>query len=132
MNVLEQFLESLNKGSVPNHFTKGMGELIKKAREEAGLSQRELSSLIYRRQAALSEMENGLMQPDAGTLFILSSILKKPITYFYPAPFKLDHQTEELSEMEKELIIQVEQLSEDDLKRIIAQVKALVSLNKNN
>ncbi len=128
MNVLDQLLENLNKGSVPNHFTSGMGELIRKAREEAGLSQRDLASKIYRRQAALSEMENGLMQPDAETLLNFSHHLGKPITYFYPAPYKPDLQSEELSEKEKELLIQTRRLSEDDLRRIIAQVKAVVDL----
>ncbi len=128
MNFLDQFLESLNKDEDPNRFTKGMGELIRKAREESGYSQRELASLIYRRQAALSEMENGLMQPDAGTLFILSRILNKPITYFYPEPYKPDPQNEELSESEKELLIQSQRLSDDDLRRIIAQVKAIAEL----
>jgi transcriptional regulator with XRE-family HTH domain len=130
MNVLDQFLESLNKGSLPNHFTKGMGELIRKAREESGFNQRELANMIYRRQAALSEMENGLMQPDAGTLFILSSVLKKPINYFFPAPYKPDIQTEELTEIETELLIQARRLSKEDQKRIIAQVKAIGDMIK--
>ncbi len=132
MNPFEQLMENLNKGSVPNHLTRGMGELIRKAREETGLSQRELANLIYRRQAALSEMENGLMQPDAGTLLLLSYNLNKPITYFYPAPYKPFPHDEKLSEKEVELLIQIKRLSEEDVKRVIAQVKALGDLSEQD
>ena len=103
MKLLDQLLEILSEGEKPNRFTKSMGDLIRKAREEASLSQRQLAELIYRRQAALSEMENGLMQPDAETLLLLSDRLKKPIVYFYPSPWKPDPLGEDLNEKEKEL-----------------------------
>lgn len=60
-----------------------MGELIRKAREEAGFSQRELAERIYRCQAALSDMENGKMEPNASTLTLLSHYLNMSITYFF-------------------------------------------------
>lgn len=128
MNFLDQLLENLNKGSVPNHFTRAMGELIKKAREESGYSQRELASKIYRRQAALSEMENGLMQPDAETLLTLSYYLKKPISYFFPKRYMPEPEEDSLSEEEKSLLMEVRRLDEDDLKRVIAQVRAIAQL----
>jgi len=105
-----------------------MGDLIRKAREEASLSQRQLAELVYRRQAALSEMENGLMQPDAETLLLLSDRLIKPIGYFYPSPWKPDLVGEDLNEKEKELIIQSKRLTKDDLNRIITQIKALADM----
>lgn len=129
MNLLDQFLESISKGSVPNKFTTSMGDLIRKAREDAGFSQRELASKIYRRQAALSEMENGLMQPDAETLLILSYYLKKPISYFFPKHLLPEPEANELSETEKSLLMEARQLDEDDLKRVIAQVRAIAQLN---
>jgi transcriptional regulator with XRE-family HTH domain len=61
-----------------------MGELIFKAREEAGFSQRVLAGRIYRRQVALSDMENGKMETNASTLVYLAFNLNKPITYFPP------------------------------------------------
>lgn len=84
---------------------------------------------IYRRQAALSEMENGLMQPDAETLLGLCYNLDKPIAYFYPFPYKPFPFSENFSENELELLIQVRRLSEDDLKKVIAQVRALGDLD---
>lgn len=102
-----------------------MGNLIRKAREEAGFSQRELASKIYRRQAALSEMENGLMQPDAETLLIMSYYLNKPISYFFPKNLLPEPEADELTETEKSLLMEARLLDEDDLKRIIAQVRAI-------
>lgn len=128
MRFVDRVLEKASQGDKPNKFTLGMGDLVRNAREEMGLTQRELAALIYRRQAALSAIENGLMQPDAETLLLLSHHLQKPIGYFYPQPFKPDISLEDLSEDEKSLIIQTRRLSNDDLKRIIAQAKALVEL----
>lgn len=128
MNLLDQLLEKLAEGDKPNKFTRGMGVLIRSAREDVGFSQRDLAEKIYRRQAALSEMENGLMEPDAETLLYLSYHLNKPIAYFYPAPYKPDIQPGDLSEKENELLIQARRLPEEDLKRIIAQVRALAEL----
>lgn len=129
MPLFDQLLEKLSTGDKPNQFTLGMGSLIKKAREESGFTQRELASKIYRRQAALSAIENGLMQPDAETLLLLSHFLHKPLDHFYPKPFKPDLSLDDLSEDEKSLIIQTRRLSNDDLKRIIAQVKAIAQIN---
>lgn len=126
MKLADQVLEKFSRGDKPNKFTLGMGDLIRKAREESGLTQRELASKIYRRQAALSEIENGLMQPDAETLLLLSHHLHEPIGYFYPQPFKPDISLEDLSADEKNLIFQTRRLSDDDLKRFIAFVKALI------
>ena len=130
MNFIDAFLDKTLAGDMPNKFTLGMGKQIRAAREEAGYSQRDLSSLIYRRQAALSSMENGLMQPDAETLLLLAYNLKKPISYFFPAPFKPDIDINELSEKEKELLFLSRQLLDEDLLRIIAQIKGLVNFAK--
>ena len=129
MNLFDQLLEKLSAGEKPNQFTLGMGSLIRKAREESGFNQRELARKIYRRQAALSEIENGLMQPDAETLLAFSYHLHKPLNYFFPEPYKPDPEIDTLTEDEKTLIIQARCLSEDDLKRFIAQVKAIAQIN---
>jgi len=108
----------------PNKFTIGMGKLIRAAREEAGYSQRELAELIYRRQAALSDMENGKMEPDASTLLLLSNILKKPMSYWFPSPWKPE-SFEEMTEDEHELLMQTRKLEATEIKKIVAQIKAL-------
>lgn len=128
MNILEKLFE--DRGSMPNSFTLGMGELIHKAREEAGMSQAKLAENIYRRQASLSAMENGKMQPDAETLMMLALILRKPVAYFFPGPYGEYIRQEGLSDLEQELLFQTRRLDEEDVKRIITQVRALADFQQ--
>ena len=74
----------MNKLSIPNVFTKGMGKLIKKAREEKGMNQSQLAEKISRRQATVSDMENGKIEIGILTLVLLSIELDKPISFFIP------------------------------------------------
>ena len=128
MKLLEPLLEKLSAGDIPNKFTLKMGELIRKAREEAGFSQRELAERIYRRQAALSDMENGKMEPYASTLVYLAFNLNKPISYFFPKPYNPEGNRDDLSDTEKEILIYAKLLDTDNQVRILAQVKALSKL----
>ncbi len=129
MKLIDNFLEKLSAGDLPNKFTLSMGELIRKAREEAGYSQRELAERIYRRQAALSDIENGKMEPNASTLVYLAFNLKKPISYFFPKQYKPEIDISELSTLENEILIYLKQLDERDLIKILAQVKVLSKLD---
>ncbi|MHA1280750.1 MAG: helix-turn-helix domain-containing protein [Candidatus Helarchaeota archaeon] len=128
MKFLDSLLENLSAGDLPNKFTLAMGKLIRQAREEMGFSQRELASKIYRRQAALSEMENGKMEPSASTLMSLSYHLNKPISYYFPDQFALEKNLGELTDLEKEIIIYAKQLDRRDQVRILVQLKALSDL----
>jgi len=110
----------------PNKFTKYMGDAIKKAREELGMSQEELSKNIYKRRATLSDIENGKSEPDAGTLAILAHTLKKPLSYFYPQFLYQDIKQEDLSPLEFELLKYFDDIWGDDLKKAgINQIRAL-------
>jgi len=93
-----------DKEPIPNNFTIAMGELIRKAREEAGFSQADLAENIYRRRATLSDMENGKVEVSSGTLALLSGALDKPITYFYPAFLYKEPKPEDFSPLEQELL----------------------------
>lgn len=115
-------------GSMPNKFTLGMGDLIRKARLEAKLSQADLARYINRRQASLSDMENGKMQPDAETLMDLSVVLAKPLTYFFPSPYGDELRTDKIDDVEKELLLLARRLPKEDLKRLIALAKALADV----
>jgi transcriptional regulator with XRE-family HTH domain len=125
MNLIDGLLEKLTAGDMPNHFTRAMGELIRQAREEAGFSQRELSEKIYRRQAALSDMENGKMEPNASTLVYLAFNLNKPISYFFPRPYSPESNLEKLSDLEKEILLYAKKLDQRDQLKIAAQLRAL-------
>ena len=58
-----------------------LGEKIKKARLEAGLSQRQLCGEEVTRNM-LSQIENGAAQPSMGTLSYFAARLGKPVSYF--------------------------------------------------
>jgi transcriptional regulator with XRE-family HTH domain len=107
----------------PNKFTRAMGQLIKDARDERDLSQTELSELVYRRQAAISEMETGKMEADASTLMLLAAALEKPLTYFFPRPWVRHVPQEDLSPVEQELITEFRQLPELEQRMIVEEVK---------
>lgn len=81
-----EFLQQLrrNQLSTPNLFTIGMGELIRQARENIGLSQADLAKALNRRQGTISDIENGKSDISITTLVQFAIELKKPISYFFP------------------------------------------------
>ena len=83
----EEFLEKLqsNELTIPNEFTEEMGKLIKAAREEKGLSQTQLAEKLSRRQATISDFENGKIEIGILTLVHLAIVFGKPISYFIPS-----------------------------------------------
>lgn len=58
-----------------------LGEKLLKARQEAGLSQRQLCGEVITRNM-LSQIEHGTAKPSMDTLKYLASRLEKPISYF--------------------------------------------------
>ena len=118
------------KDELPNKFSIAMGELIRQARIEAKMSQAELAEKAYFRQAAISQIETGKRDVTASEIVYLSYALNKPITYFYPMHiFNIDINRDEISTIEEELLIHVRKLSSDDLRKLLAQVKALADLS---
>jgi transcriptional regulator with XRE-family HTH domain len=80
------FLEKLQKNELqmPNEFTKEMGNLIKKARDEKNLNQSQLADKLSRSQATISDIENGKIEVSTLTLVLFAIELNKPISYFIP------------------------------------------------
>ncbi len=113
-------------GKAPNKYTIAMGELIRKAREEAGLSQEELGEKIYRKRLAVSEMENGKVEFSAWVLPNLAHALKKPISYFFPGNLSQDIPQENLSPLEHELLLYFREIWDDTLQRLaVKQIKII-------
>lgn len=81
-----EFLKQIRAGDLttPNEFTIEMGKLLKKAREEKGISQKQLAENLSRRQATISDLENGKIEIGILFLVLLSLELNKPISYFIP------------------------------------------------
>jgi len=125
--VLEKLANLISdKIPTPNKFTRAMGELIRQAREEAGLSQAELARLIYRRQATISDIENGKSEVSAGTLTLLAAALDKPIIYFFPRWILRELKAEDLDIEEQELLLHFRHISDKRLRRLaIRQLKLL-------
>ena len=117
-----------DRQQLPNKFTKAFGDLIRRAREGAGMSQAELADAIYRRQASISDMENGKMEANATTIMMLSFVLKKPLSYFFPEGWISDLPPEKLSSEEQALLIQAHRLDDYDIKRLTAQARVLADL----
>ena len=115
-----------DKDPTPNKFTIAMGELIRKAREEAGMSQAELAQMIYRRQATLSDIENGKTEANTSTLILLAAALDKPPSYFYPPFVYREMKPDKLSPLEQDLLTAFQNIWSDHLKKVaIDQVRTL-------
>lgn len=118
------------KDRLPNKFSIAMGDLIRQARIEVNMSQAELAEKAYFRQAAISQIETGKRDVTASEIIYLSYALNKPITYFYSAYIiNIKTEDDQLSILEQELLIQAKRLNPDDLKRLIAQARALADLD---
>jgi transcriptional regulator with XRE-family HTH domain len=129
--ALEKFLDYLAYGEPrPNKFTIFLGEQIKKAREESKMSQKDLAELIYKRQATVSDIENGKGEVDSSTLALLAHVLNKPFGYFYPWYLYKEITQESLTPLENELIIQFRQIWDDTLRKLaIDQIRVLGEFN---
>jgi transcriptional regulator with XRE-family HTH domain len=114
---------------LPTAFTQALGQRIRQAREERGLSQKALAELIDRRQGAVSDMENGKTEPDATTLVLLAEALEKPVTFFFPPPWGPRVSRGDLTYDEQALLLEFRRLASDEHRKIaISQVAALADL----
>lgn len=130
MGTLLELIKS-DKHKLPNKFTIALGDLIRQARNEAKMSQNDLAWSAYFNQASISQIETGKRSVTAEEIVYLSVALNKPISYFFSSVQVLQNDASELTLLEKELLIQARKLDADNLKRIIAQVKALADMNLN-
>jgi len=129
--IADYFAESAE--TRPNKFTIYMGNAIRTAREEAGISQSKLAQLIYKRRATLSAMENGKTEPNASTLSLLSYYLKKPFGYFYERELLEELVKEDMTPLSIEMQMHFEQLLGDELKILALNiVKAMDKVDLSN
>ncbi len=129
--MIEKFLDSIKDESsyLPNKFTIALGDRIRKARLEAGLSQANLAKKSYFRQSSISKIESGVRSISAEEILYFSYALDKPILYFFPEEFQDKISTEDLTILEQELLTQAQRLNMDDLRKLIAQARALADFN---
>jgi transcriptional regulator with XRE-family HTH domain len=110
---------------LPNKFTIALGELIRKARIDAKISQAELAERAHLKQSSISKIETGVRPVSTEELLYLSDGLDKPISYFFPKEFTEELGSDEANELEEELLIQARRLRLEDLRKLIAQTKAI-------
>lgn len=65
-----------------SEFDMALGERIRKARQEAGVSQQILADFINSSQNAISQYESGTRSVSLETLVRIARHLKKPLSYF--------------------------------------------------
>lgn len=126
--VLDKLLEWLTPDEpLPNKFTIYMGEKIREARVDLGISQQDLANRIYKRQAALSDYENGKAIVNSDTLAFLAVILNKPLEYFYPHYDYWRITPGELSPYEDEVIknLRYHVVSDQFRKLVVDIIKAI-------
>jgi transcriptional regulator with XRE-family HTH domain len=101
-----EFFRKLKKNeiSTPNTFTVGMGELIREAREQKGLSQSDLAEKLNKRQGTISDIENGKSEIGVLTLAQFSIELNKPISYFFPVSFLLENLHDVKSPFQRQML----------------------------
>lgn len=116
------------KAEIPNKFTLAMGKLVREARQEANITQGELAKRAFMRQATVSDIENGKREATSSDVVYLSGALEKPIGYFYPLFSKYNDDSGKLTELEQELLLHARKLTDDDLRKIIVQIRALAEL----
>lgn len=125
--MLQKILDSIYDESpnLPNKYTNALGNRIRKARLEAKMSQTELAEKAYLRQSSISKIEAGTRSVLSEEILYLSYALDKPINYFFPKEFTHELSENELTQLEKELLMQARKLSRDDLRKLIAQARAI-------
>lgn len=119
------------KDEIPNKFTIAVGELIRKARIEAKMSQAELAEAAYMRQAAISLLELGKRDITASEIVYLSNALNKPISYFYPKWRGRNIEEDSLSDFEKEMILVARNLDSTDRERLLIIARAFANNERN-
>ncbi len=86
-------------------FAKKIGKKIRYAREEAGLSQRQLGDMIALSDKAISSYEVGRTTPNVRLLMKIGEVVHKPISYFEddPKADNIDFQIK-IKTIERELL----------------------------
>jgi transcriptional regulator with XRE-family HTH domain len=91
-----------------NKFLKKLGDRIRQARNELGISQEKLADLANTTQNTISQYENGKRSMRVSELPQLASALKKPVSYFIEDTFNASHKVKVdantiLNELEPEM-----------------------------
>jgi len=99
---------------------KSLGQRIRQAREQRGLSQEEFADLISRDQRAVSEYENGKRKITVTELPRFADALGMPLAYFYEESLEPD-------DLDNAMLHEFHQLPSDDAKQDAIDMMRLLS-----
>lgn len=103
-----------------------LGQRIRQARDNIGMSQRDFSEAVGKDQTAISEYETGKRKVPAVELSIFANILQVPVSYFYEGDIQPD-------DLEHILLREFRSLPNLEAKQHILQmVRALSTLLKQH
>lgn len=112
---------------VPDQFAKKIGELIRAARDEAGMTQKKLAERISKSQVTISDIENGKMDISLLTMVSIALVLGKPIISFLPESWLQKLLAEAQSKEEQEFLNAFQYIFDQDLRDIASkQLKVIV------
>ena len=97
---------------------------LKQAREDAGLSQYDLAKKYHSAQGTISGIERGRVQVTAVGLARLATIMRRPITYFFP-----DADLSGLTDEEQRLVNDFRHLPQEWRDAALEYVRTLVDLH---
>lgn len=80
---------------------KQIGEVLKKLRENANMTQKQVATALGRTQQIIGHWETGYSQPDANTLFIICELYGTTVDEAFGFTSKLDLTPKELSHIRK-------------------------------
>lgn len=101
-----------------------LGQRIRQARDNIGMSQRDFSEAVGKDQTAISEYENGKRKVSAVELSIFAQALQVPVSYFYEGDIQPD-------DLEQILVREFRALPNIEAKQHVLQmVRALSTLLK--
>ena len=86
----------------------GMPERLKRARLEAGLSQRKLAQLVKGTEASIIRYESGQARPRPARLKAIAEITNKPVSYFLEDDFTVPTTAEKFHSPEAPAAYRIE------------------------
>lgn len=121
------------KKSEINKWDKKIGEKIKQAREEAGLTQAQLGKMVYKSQGNISDYEAGRHSIAAMDLMLVAHAVGKPADFFVPHPYYAPKNYADLSLKEQELIHFIQTIGDEPretkvIDLLIEQAKRLADM----
>lgn len=112
-----------NPKSLKDNPKRALGLRIKRARQLAGLSQRDVADALKVSDKTVSAYEVGRAEPSLESLNILSQLMSQPVSYFVTPDDDRNSLSEELKDLKHDIAI---------IKQTVSHLVDLVKRNSQN